>query len=104
VSLYSHVTTVTCILRGEFSGVRQEAVVEGAIRPIDHLATDFCIRIRRRIEYEFSSMFIWSLRMEMTRIWCIIPSVEHNYISLSITVGIKLHVSALYVGHLQVTI
>jgi hypothetical protein len=28
--------------------------------------------------------------------------VEHNYISSSITLGLQLHVSALYVGHLQV--
>jgi len=34
---------------------------------------------------------------------CITHTVEHNYISPS-TVGIKLHVSALYVGHLQVVI
>ena len=27
---------------------------------------------------------------------------EHNYISSSITLGLELHVSALYVGHLQV--
>jgi len=33
---------------------------------------------------------------------CITHTVEHNYISHSITVGIQLHVSALYVGHLQV--
>ena len=33
-----------------------------------------------------------------------VPSVEHNYISLSSTVGIQLHVSALYAGHLQVAI
>jgi len=38
------------------------------------------------------------------RIYSIIPSVGHNYISLSSTVGIQLHVSALYVGHLQVAI
>ena len=31
-------------------------------------------------------------------------TVEHNYISPSSTVGIQLHVSALYVGHLQVVI
>ena len=28
--------------------------------------------------------------------------VEHNYISSSITLELRLHVSALYVGHLQV--
>jgi len=35
---------------------------------------------------------------------CITLKVEHNYISSSSTVGIQLHVSALYVGHLQVVI
>ena len=35
---------------------------------------------------------------------CITHTVEHNYISLSSTVGIQLHVSFLYVGHLQVVI
>jgi len=38
------------------------------------------------------------------QILCITHTVEHNYISLSSTVGIQLHVSALYVGHLQVVI
>ena len=33
---------------------------------------------------------------------CITLTVKHNYISSSSTVGIQLHVSALYVGHLQV--
>jgi len=31
-------------------------------------------------------------------------TVEHNYISPSSTVGMQLHVSALYVDHLQVVI
>ena len=35
---------------------------------------------------------------------CVTHTVEHNYISLSSIVGIQLHVSALYVGHLQVVI
>jgi hypothetical protein len=35
---------------------------------------------------------------------CITQTVEHNYISPSSTLGIQLHVSALYVGHLQVVI
>ena len=33
---------------------------------------------------------------------CITHTVEHNYISPSITLGLQLRVSALYVGHLQV--
>jgi hypothetical protein len=37
-------------------------------------------------------------------ILCITRTVEHNYISPSSTVCIQLHVSALYVGHLQVEI
>ena len=32
---------------------------------------------------------------------CITRTVEHNYILPSSIVGIQLHVSALYVGHLQ---
>ena len=35
---------------------------------------------------------------------CITHTVEHNYISPSSTVGIQLHVSALYVGHLEIVI
>ena len=35
---------------------------------------------------------------------CIIHTVENKHISPSSTVGIQLHVSALYVGHLQVVI
>jgi len=35
---------------------------------------------------------------------CNTHTVEHNYILPSSTVGIQLHVSALYVGHLQVVI
>jgi len=35
---------------------------------------------------------------------CITHIVEHNYISSSSTVGIQLHVLALYVGHLQAVI
>jgi len=35
---------------------------------------------------------------------CITHTVEHNYISPSSTVEIQLHVSTLYVGHLQVVI
>ena len=38
-----------------------------------------------------------------TKNFCILDNVvEHNYISSSITLGLQLHVSALYVGHLQV--
>ena len=37
--------------------------------------------------------------------FCVLHNeVEHNYISSSITLGLQLHVSALYVGHLQVVI
>jgi len=35
---------------------------------------------------------------------CITHTSEHKYISPSSTVGIQLHVSALYVDHLQVVI
>ena len=40
----------------------------------------------------------------ITKNFCITHTVEHNYISPSSTVGIQLHVSALYVGQLQVVI
>ena len=35
---------------------------------------------------------------------CITNTVEHDYTSPTSTVGLQLHVSALYVGHLQVVI
>ena len=35
---------------------------------------------------------------------CITHTVEHKYISPSSRVGIQLHVSALYMGYLQVVI
>jgi len=39
----------------------------------------------------------------ITKNFCVLHNTaEHNYISPSSTVGIQLHVSALYVGHLQV--
>jgi len=39
----------------------------------------------------------------IARSFCVLHNeVEHNYISPSITLGLQLHVSALYVGHLQV--
>ena len=44
------------------------------------------------------------LIVEGQTILCITHTVEHKYISPSNTVGIQLHVSALYVGHLQVEI
>ena len=57
------------------------------------------------LENTFGVIFFFFLRcvipvvfVQMTRIWCIISSGEHNYISRSSTVGIQLHVSALYVG------
>ena len=38
-----------------------------------------------------------------TKNYCVLHNtVEHNYISSSSTLGLQLHVSALYVGHLQV--
>ena len=46
-----------------------------------------------------SSPLCWFSNKELL---CITHTVEHNYISSSSTVGIQLHVSALYVGHLQV--
>ena len=48
-----------------------------------------------------SSPLCWFSNKEFL---CITHTVEHNYISPSSTVGIQLHVSALYVVHLQVVI
>jgi len=42
--------------------------------------------------------------VQQQRILCITRTVEYNYISPSSTVGIQLHVLALYMGHLQVVI
>ena len=42
--------------------------------------------------------------VQQQRILCITRTLEHNYILPISTVRIQLHVSALYVGHLQVEI
>ena len=42
--------------------------------------------------------------VQQQRILCITRTVKHNYILLSSAVRIQLHVSALYVDHLQVEI
>jgi len=47
---------------------------------------------------------IYSQNVGLQRILCITCTVKHNYISPSSMVGIQLHVSALYVDHLQVVI
>ena len=46
----------------------------------------------------------WYMSHSNKEFLCITHTVEHNYISPSSTVGIPPHVSALYVGHLQVVI
>ena len=48
-----------------------------------------------------SSPLCWFYNKEFL---CITHRVEHNYISPSSSVGIQIHVSALYVDHLQVVI
>jgi len=48
-----------------------------------------------------SSSLCWFNNKEFL---CITHTVEHKYISPSSLVGIQLHVSTLYVGHLQVVI
>ena len=50
------------------------------------------------------SNIILLLTLKNKEFSCITHTVEHIYISSSSTVGIQLHVSALYVGHLQVVI
>ena len=49
-------------------------------------------------------LYSWEVSVNNKEFLCITHTVEHNYISPSSTVGIQLHVSALYVGHLQVVI
>jgi len=51
--------------------------------------------------WDASSPLCWFNNKEFL---CITHIVEHNYISPSSAVGIQLHVSALYVGHIQVVI
>ena len=50
----------------------------------------------------FRMVIMLTLTDFLTKNFCVLHNtVEHNYISPSSTVGIQLHVSALYVGHLQ---
>ena len=70
-------------------------------RDFDHQAVIF-----RSLKHSKTSFEVCQPRSvgSMTKILCITHTVDHNYISPSSTVGIELHVSALYVGHLQVVI
>ena len=46
-----------------------------------------------------------NIYLSITKNFCVLHNtVEHNYVSSSSIVGIQLHVSAVYVGHLQVVI
>ena len=54
--------------------------------------------------YVVLSCVIPVVLVQKQRILCITRTVEHNYNSPIITVRIQLHVSVLYVGHLQVDI
>jgi len=71
------------------------------------------------IQLHVSALYVWAIfRLWFnlfSEIWskndignkeflCITHTVKHNYISPSSTVGIQLHVSALYVDHFQVVI
>jgi len=69
--------------------------------------TDLKVCVEFRDEFNvvsLSSGFTQTWKGLITIILCITHTVEHNCISLSSTVGIQLHVSALYVGHLEVVI
>jgi len=48
--------------------------------------------------------FMWVSGSLTKNFLCITHAVEHNYISPISTVGIQVHVSAVYVGHLHVVI
>ena len=59
----------------------------------------------RYVVWQIGTLKMEAERSSVQRIFlCITHTVEHNYISPSSTVGIQLHVSAVYVGHLQVVI
>ena len=51
-----------------------------------------------------SNLIMWDeVSNSSNKDFCVLRNtVEHNYISSSSTLGLQLHVSALYVGHLQV--
>ena len=74
-------------------------------------ASDLCWSLCHALHHSNGFMFsIFFLRcmipvvlVQYQRIFCVLHNtVEHNYISSSSTLGLQLHVSALYVGHLQV--
>ena len=62
------------------------------------------VQILGRIEYRFIFLFlvdfVWNVLSDNKEFLYITHTVEHNYISPNSTVGIQLHVSAIYVGHL----
>jgi hypothetical protein len=75
--------------------------------------TIFHLVVQEEYNYMFRSCMwaIFRLWFDLEEMWtitknfCVLHNtVEHNYISSSNKVGIQLHVSALYVGHLQVVI
>jgi len=67
--------------------------------PVLDVFLKFCLE-KKTLEFRgASSPLCW---FNNTEFLCITHTVEHNYISPSSTVGIQLHVSALYVGHLHV--
>ena len=67
---------------------------------VSHLR-NLCTRKVTLTFWVASSPLCWLNKKEFL---CITHTVEHNYISPNSTVGIQLHVSALYVGHFQVMI
>jgi hypothetical protein len=57
-----------------------------------------------KVNYTFTFTLAADFASDNKEFLFITHTVEHSHISPSSTVGIQLHVSALYVGHLQVTI
>jgi len=53
------------------------------------------------LKYTIISLLHVSVFNDHKEFLCITHTVEHNYISSSSAPGLQLHVSALYVGHLQ---
>ena len=69
----------------------------------NHISTGLCIQWLRMIESQ--KMWYQVVLVKITKNLCVLYIQSNTiYISPSSTVGIQLHVSALYVGHLQVVI
>jgi len=84
---------------GKFSAYAKYIVQE-----LETLPKEMAMYCQRVINEAIFEAQMGSLN-RITKNFCVLQiQSTHNYISPSSTVGIQLHVSALYVGHLQVVI